>query len=248
MKRIAITLSLVLCTTALQGADLDGVWLVHDGRQDPTTLSLTIDSDGSVHATLADIQLAGALTGDQLTLHATTPNGPEVWMGWPAVEGGDPIHLAGVVHRPDGTARGWYAVRPDRAKAAAGTRPASVPLPATVTAAEPRPETEQEPEPAPATQPTPQVAPAPQPTPRQATTTVGTGFEGLWQGAFATYTIARDGSSLTVTGSDGTTANGRVTGPQTLVVGLRKGCCKGAVTKPGMIVWQDDTVWRRVEE
>jgi hypothetical protein len=253
VKKTTIALLLALWAVTLPAADLDGVWLLHDGRDDGAELTLTVDPAGTADATVAGIALSGALTGNQLTLHGTTPAGPEVWMAWVGLAGGQPAYLSGVIHLADGTTQGWYAVRTDepapgsgaRVAPAAESRVAPVPLPTALPVAEPHVATMAAPE------PTPVALAPPVATPRTTTappTASDSGFEGLWRGPFHTYTIVRDGSSLTITGSDGSTANGRVTGPQTLVAGLRPGCCRGAVTTPDMIVWQDDSVWRRVEE
>jgi hypothetical protein len=242
MSRVVAALLTVMGIAGLHAAEDDGVWLIEGNVGADSALRLVIADDGSARASLAGRTFAGAATGQRLTLIGDTPEGPEVWIAWFGEREGGPAHLSGVIHRSDGSSTGWYAIRKATLVPAAAPPSSPPPLAPSLPNPEPppdRPSSQTEPSQgdfAPAERDPPPAKPE------------DTSLEGRWQGPFGTFTIVRDGSRLTVTGSDGATANGRITGPETLVVGLRPGCCKGAMTMPGMIVWQDDTVWRRVEE
>ena len=68
---------------------------------------------------------------------------------------------------------------------------------------------------------------------------------GIWVSTEGRIEISQKGRSVSVFLPDGSEHAGRFTATDTLVVGLRKGCCKGVMQGPDIIRWSDGAVWRR---
>lgn len=74
-----------------------------------------------------------------------------------------------------------------------------------------------------------------------------TDLSGVWIASEGRAEIFQQGRDLEVVLPDGTRHQGRFTAIDTIVVGLRKGCCKGTLKDPDQISWSDMTVWRRAD-
>ena len=70
-------------------------------------------------------------------------------------------------------------------------------------------------------------------------------LSGHWTAAGGTVEIIQDGKNLTVILADGSSYAGRMTGEESFIVGLRKGCCNGELDGPDVISWSDGARWRR---
>jgi hypothetical protein len=73
----------------------------------------------------------------------------------------------------------------------------------------------------------------------------GWDLTGVWITTEGRAKIEQDGRGLSVILADGTRHEGRFTATDTVVVGLRKGCCKGKIKDPYSITWSDGATWRR---
>ena len=85
------------------------------------------------------------------------------------------------------------------------------------------------------------AAAAVQPTP------TGGRLSGYWSAAEGKMEILQDGKMLTVILPDGSSISGRMTGVDTLIVGLRNGCCNGKLAGANAIDWNDGSRWLRAD-
>jgi len=223
------------------------------------TLELSVEPSGAISGTLQDQTVTGFLAGRRLVLRRTIGDRAEVWEGWLAE---DPevsmLFIAGsVTIGDDGSLHPWYAVPEPKASPGdpapavlspvAGTpaEPAEDPAPGAAAAAAPgagatAPGEEAHPTEEP-------LASAPGVTRSQASDWVGPDVSGAWLAVDGRVEIVQEGPSLTVVLPDGTRHEGRFTAADTLVVGLRRGCCKGKLEGSGQVTWSDGTVWQRAD-
>jgi len=240
---LGISLSLLAATAAPVVAADSGAWPTRwtvNGNGVIGALEITIGDDGSLSGRLLDQEIEGYISGRHLLVRRTLEDRVEVWDGWlgqPPSGGtgeetaGSNLILAGTitVDAADGTkVYPWFG-RPDAAAAATSATPASVAPDAAA---------------APVPAPTPAAAPTPSPAPPPAERAAGP-LTGFWSSLQGSIEIVQDGNQLTAILPDGSSRSGRMTGDDTLVVGLRKGCCNGHLEESDVIVWSDGSRWKR---
>jgi hypothetical protein len=190
-------------------------------------LEFSIRDDGSLEGRLLGQSIEGYVSGRHLFMRRVIDDRTEVWEGW--------LGRPGPRRSPDGEASsnliagtisvdeaGRTLVYPWFATPDSGS-PTSSPAESPII-----------------------VAPAP---------TAAAGSEkpdggplsGFWSAAEGRVEIIQDGNRLTVILPDAAERSGRMTGVDTLVVGLRKGCCNGNLDGPDVIIWSDGARWRRTD-
>jgi len=241
MRVLGLAAALVAAGLGVAAADTwPAAWtVVTDGQE--LRLELTVDGAGKVTGTLGQESVEGFLAGDRLVVTRPAADGMEIWSGLRGAGPDGAAFLAGTVDR-DGELRPWYGV-PDHGTASVDPASRTVvmqtepPVPAEVS-------------PAPVRTPLPIAAPSP-PAAEERSEKPSTGgdltLDGPWSTPTGTATIRQDGRRLEVVDAAGGVTDGRMTGETTFVVGLRVGCCRGELTGPGMIRWEDGTVWLRVD-
>jgi hypothetical protein len=242
--RIAVALVVFLSLVAPAAmAEMPARWQV---RADDWsgTLELRVDPSGRVSGTLEGRTVTGFLAGRRIVLHRALEDRTEVWDGWLPENVGSPgAFLAGGV-TVNGRVLPWYALPEAGAPAAQsadrGVAPAPAPVPATPA---------DRPPPASASS-GPGLVPAPGATVAPTALPADPGWgawnlSGTWTTAAGRADVSQKGKTLLVVLADGTGHSGRFTATDTIVVGLRKGCCKGKIKGPGVIEWSDGAVWKR---
>jgi hypothetical protein len=227
-----LTLAL-LCVPALEGADLPARWQVRtDGWSG--TLELTVEPSGRAVGTLQDQAVTGFLAGRRLVLHRTVGDRTEVWDGWlPEDSVSSGFFLAGSVtvgDRSGGRVHPWFAV-PE----AGGLAAASPAAPAARTPGAA----------APADSPPARASGGGVPAAPTATAGSGWDLSGTWVCSEGQAQIIQQGRGLEVILPGGSQHSGRFTAMDTVVVGLRRGCCKGKIQGPHLIQWSDGAIWQR---
>jgi hypothetical protein len=194
------------------------------------TLELAIGQTGALTGRLYGEAVEGYVSGRHVVIRRTVgeEGRSEVWEGWlaqPSGEGSELI-VAGTITISEGDRTQvypWFGTRSSPAPPPVATPPVadveSVPAP-------------------------PPLVPAAEPVPAQAT---GERLSGKWLATEGTVEIVQDGKLLTVVMPGGSSHSGRVTGGDTLIVGLRKGCCNGKLEGPDVISWGDGSRWKRAD-
>jgi len=241
MRALGLAAALVAVGIGAAAADTwPAAWtVVADGQE--LRLELTVDAAGKVTGTLGPEPVEGFLAGDRLVVTRRAADGMEVWSGLRGAGPDGSAFLAGTVDR-DGELRPWYGV-PDHGTASVDPASRSVVAP-------PEPPVPAEPSPAPVRSPLPTAAPSPPAAEGRSEKPPTVGdltLDGPWSTPTGTVTIRQDGRRLEVIDAAGGVSGGRMTGETTFVVGLRVGCCRGELTGPGMIRWEDGTVWLRAD-
>jgi hypothetical protein len=241
-----------------EGVDLPASWRVQaDGWIG--TLELSVEPSGRVSGTLQDRTVTGFLAGRRLVLRRTMGDRDEVWEGWLSEDAGSSeLFIAGSVTLGDGgLVRPWYAVpRPgtDRsdppvAGPEADPSDSTVLAPEESAAAEPAdvattavaaPDKDVRP-------PTEPAADDPGAIRLSASGWEGQDLSGTWLTSDGRVEILQQEGGLEVILPDGTRHSGRFTAIDTIVVGLRKGCCKGTLQDSDQISWSDGSNWRRAD-
>jgi hypothetical protein len=215
-------------------------------------LVLSVEPSGEISGTLQDRTVTGFLAGRRLVLRRTIGDGTEVWEGWlPEDPEASSLFVAGnMTSGIGGPVHPWYAVPVPMADAGE----TMVPSPAAGTPAEPRQVPATSAAAAAAAVPAVDVqsveeppASAPDVTRPRASDWTGADLSGIWVAPGGQIEFIQEGPSLVVVLPDGTRREGRFTAADTLVVGLRRGCCKGKLEPSGQIGWSDGTVWRRAD-
>jgi hypothetical protein len=224
----------LLCSPVLaspsEGVDLPLRWQVRtDGWSG--TLELKVESSGKISGTLQDRAVTGFLAGRRLVLRRAIGDHTEVWEGWLSGDSdSSELFVAGSVtvsDRDGGPVHPWYAV----------------PEPGEVGPADPvvlAPE--ESAASGPADSP---AADDPGYTRPPASGQERWDLSGVWLTSDGRIEIVQEGRSLSVVLPDGTRHEGRFTAIDMIVIGLRKGCCKGKLQHPDQISWSDGSVWRR---
>jgi hypothetical protein len=220
---LSVMLSLAGAATAASEVDLPSHWSIHAGGP-PGALDLVVEPSGEVSGQLLGQPVRGFIAGRHLVLHRSTGTRLEVWDGWLA--SGPDRFIAGTITVHDGDATSiqpWYG------------------------RSEEGPEPEVEPDDSAGEAGGLPLSPAEGGEARGAAPGAGRwDLSGLWNTSGGRAEISQDGRTLTVVLPDGTRQRGRFTAADTIVVGIRKGCCKGKVQGPDLISWSDGAVWRRV--
>ena len=233
-------------TVPAAAGDWPASWrAVADGRA--LTMEIAVEASGEVHGTLDGAPVDGLVAGDRLLLTRTDAGRTEVWSALRGTAPGGESFLSGTVDS-GGVVSPWYALPTAGAAEAVPIEPAPQRFPAP----EPTPDPAAEAVATPLLR-TPTVAPTRTPVAvperrppvpdRQDQLSLG----GRWSTPTGEVTIFQEGSRLEVVDPSGEAKSGRMTGETSFVVGLRVGCCRGELTGPGMIRWEDDTVWVRAE-
>jgi len=258
-----------------EAVDLAARWRVQaDGWSG--TLELQVEPSGRVYGTLQGRTVTGFVAGRRFVFRRTIGHQTEVWDGWlPEDPGSSSLFIAGTVTvggRDGGRVRPWYGVpepgpragdspgKSAAVRAAPEPEKSATPEPARVSATSaPVPAGDAPP---PADVPTrgaavPSGEDVPPPTEAsakdpgvirpQASGPSGWDLSGIWITSDGRSEIFQQGRRLSIVLPDGTRHAGRFTGPDVVVVGLRKGCCKGDLQGPNMIQWSDGAVWQRAD-
>ena len=198
-------------------------------------------SDSDLSGKLGGVELTGFVAGGEIVLRGDGV----VLLGWFGRDADGTPFMAGRQRLSSGgvdRVTGWYAVP---AAVALKETPADTPEAAAADAREERVQFFDFAIPDADTQTSQATAGSP-PAASPSTARQGDGsFSGTWKAADGLYRIEQEGSRLTVLKPSGETVGGRQTGAGILMVGLRVGCCRGELTAPGVIEWQDGAVWRR---
>lgn len=243
MRVLAIAVGLLAAGVGSAAAETwPGTWtVVAEGRE--LRLELAVDDAGRASGSLGGSPVEGFAVGSRLVMTCTAGGRVEVWSGLRGAGPEGVPFLAGTVDR-DGELIPWYGVPENRS-------PPADAAPPTVLARELQPTpVPAAPTPAPARVPPPTAAPSPPAEvdrPEELATVGGLTLEGRWSTPTGEVAIRQDGRRLEVVGAAGGVKSGRMTGETTFVVGMRIGCCRGELTGPGMIRWEDGTVWLRAE-
>jgi len=249
----AVWLGLTASVWAAEGDHgLTGLWTVHAGSSEQILhLDAGTACGTNLAGTLGEVELSGFVTSGEIVLHGEGV----ILMGWLGRDAAGELFMAG--RRRDSSGEidrvsGWYAVVVPTQQASEPTDE-PVPVDGDEAAAQVQafdlvvPET---------TSPVVGDATAAASAGSSAITGSATGttggaaqwsgtFAGNWQGPDGLYRIEQEGSRITVYRPNGESVGGRQIDIESLMVGLRVGCCRGELSATGVIEWQDGIVWRR---
>ncbi|MEN8165193.1 MAG: hypothetical protein ABFS37_13770 [Acidobacteriota bacterium] len=230
---LALLIGIAPCMAA---GEMPYSWFINANGQEGT-LEIATGPGGRVTGTLLEQSVEGWLAGRHLVLARQGAGGQEIWKAWiatPSQEGSDQPVIAGTFVRPaaDGPLP-WFGVgrsvdeRDQNAPTVLPTVPQAPPLPTPAASSPPSSNTP--------TTPATLYLEGGQPS-----------LAGTWSTPDGPLEIRQEGSRLTLVLPD-REVSGRLTGPDSLIVGFAPGCCKGKLEQGFTIIaWDNGSRWSRV--
>jgi hypothetical protein len=233
MMVFGLSVALLVPPPAFAGNAPSGDWPTRwqvNGNGETGVLEFSIGENGALSGRLLNRPVAGYVSGRHLILRRSFDERTEVWDGWlgqprEAADIEDAASSQTIVAGTISVSEAgqtqvypWFGTSQSLSSGSASSSPAAAVLAVTPPAAFDSPAAG-----------TPDAGP----------------LSGFWSGTEGRFEVVQDGNRLTVILPDESSRSGRMTGTDSLVVGLRKGCCNGKLDGPDVIVWSDGARWQR---